>query len=514
MNTTKQYITDIINEDYKHWQAGLVLFAAAMNSGKTTFITKILAPYAGSRDKSILYLCNRSMLSNKVKMAVEEAGVSDIVTVATYQKIEDLLRSGEAPPDTDYIAADEVHYFTTDAQFNEYTDLSYDYIMAAKEQKVVILMSATADMMFRSLEDNGKVSTKNVYRIQPDYSYVDKLVFYTKGILPNLIDNILETEKDSKILVFVNDTNRMKEMHKLYRDQASFNCSQNAKKDLLRICDTNSIQNETFETRILFTTSVADNGIDLKDDRIRHVFSELTDIDALVQSLGRKRPLGENDHCIFYVRKMTPQGISGKKKTADRNATKAGEYLEDPDAFVSTNCYNRQLYNQFRVFRPGYPGYITDDKYLIMLNRMKYIKYQMERIYYARIENLGYIQTVITALDTKYFAPITTNLSEKNCPAGELFLEKLRKYEGKKLYVCNGQHKSIQQLFREDPHVGLKIKGDSPNIQTINGVMDQKCRDYSPRFESHKDWNRKLPNDEPNPYYGKKYWILASQNSI
>ena len=138
----------------------------------------------------------------------------------------------------------------------------------------------------------------------------------------------------------------------------------------------------------------------------------------------------------------------------------------------------------------------------------------MERIYYSRIEKNSFIQTVLDALGAKYFAPITVNQSEKSCPAGESFLAKLRKYEGQKLYVCDGQHKSIQRLFREDPHVGLKIKGDSPNLQTINGVMDQKCRDYSQRFESHKDWNRKLPTGEPNPYYGKKYWILASQNSI
>ena len=80
-------------------------------------------------------------------------------------------------PYFDYIVADECHYFTTDAKFNEYTDVSYDFLMKRKDS-VVLWVSATAKTFFRWLADKGKVKKKYIYRIDKDYSYVKKLYFY------------------------------------------------------------------------------------------------------------------------------------------------------------------------------------------------------------------------------------------------------------------------------------------------------------------------------------------------
>ena len=41
----KQYITDLVGEDYKNWH-GIVVFDAGTNSGKTYFILKTLLPWA------------------------------------------------------------------------------------------------------------------------------------------------------------------------------------------------------------------------------------------------------------------------------------------------------------------------------------------------------------------------------------------------------------------------------------------------------------------------------------
>ena len=49
----KQYITDLVGEDYKNWH-GIVALDAGTNSGKTYFILKTLLPWAYEHRKRIL----------------------------------------------------------------------------------------------------------------------------------------------------------------------------------------------------------------------------------------------------------------------------------------------------------------------------------------------------------------------------------------------------------------------------------------------------------------------------
>ena len=85
----------------------------------------------------MLYLCNRAELKEQIIADAKKAHVDDVMYVTTYQAIQNRLRGGEIIPHYDYVIADECHYFTNDALFNEYTDKSYRYVMT-QEQSVVI----------------------------------------------------------------------------------------------------------------------------------------------------------------------------------------------------------------------------------------------------------------------------------------------------------------------------------------------------------------------------------------
>lgn len=73
----KQYITDLVGEDYKNWH-GIVVLDAGTNSGKTYFILKTLLPWAYEHRKRILILCNREALRNQIARDVNRLGSIEV----------------------------------------------------------------------------------------------------------------------------------------------------------------------------------------------------------------------------------------------------------------------------------------------------------------------------------------------------------------------------------------------------------------------------------------------------
>lgn len=154
---TKQYISDLIGEDYKNWH-GIVVFDAGTNSGKTYFILNVLLPWAHKNHKCILFLCNRDALRNQVEHDASRLGRVEFydeyyddeldryvqgidiknkyeraIRVETYQWLETFLQKDVDAAKTflrafDYIVADEYHYMVTDASFNDHVDVSYEAI--------------------------------------------------------------------------------------------------------------------------------------------------------------------------------------------------------------------------------------------------------------------------------------------------------------------------------------------------------------------------------------------------
>ncbi len=101
---------------------------------KSRFCIQILGKYAKENHKRILYLCNRRKLRKQVFDEVKELGLQNTIYVVSYQLLQRNIQEGGTYSHFDYIVADECHYFTTDAKFNDYTDVSYNYLMEQKNQ--------------------------------------------------------------------------------------------------------------------------------------------------------------------------------------------------------------------------------------------------------------------------------------------------------------------------------------------------------------------------------------------
>lgn len=258
--TTRTYVSDLVGEEYKSWDNESIILDCGTGTGKTKFILSVLAKYAYVHNKNMLYLCNRKKLREQIQYDVGHLGFSN-VEIESYQQLQKKIEDQESIKHYDYIIADEAHYFISDALFNIYTDLSYNFLIHA-ENCVVVYMSATAKDLYNILESKGKVKKNRHYTIQTDYSYVDKLYFFKKKELINILDTLLEKTND-KIIYFCNSKEKFINAYNHFKekDVANFICSEYTKDpsmskinqpDCIKHISNNYI---TFENRILIATN-------------------------------------------------------------------------------------------------------------------------------------------------------------------------------------------------------------------------------------------------------------------
>ena len=126
-NKERKWVSNVIGTDYKNWENEFVILDCGTGSGKTYFCLHILGIYAKNQNKKILYLCNRRKLRNQIFDEIKRLRLLNVIYVTSYQALQRDIQDGKKIPYYDYIVADECHYFTTDAKFNEYTDVSYDF---------------------------------------------------------------------------------------------------------------------------------------------------------------------------------------------------------------------------------------------------------------------------------------------------------------------------------------------------------------------------------------------------
>lgn len=516
----KIWVSNIIGNDYKLWKNEFVVLDCGTGCGKTYFSLHVLGNYAKKQKKKILYLCNRRKLRKQIYSDTKSLGLLNVVYVMSYQMLQRDIQDGKTIPHFDYIVADECHYFTTDAKFNEYTDVSYDFLMKQK-QSVVLWVSATAKTFFRWLADKGKVKKRYIYRVDKDYSYVKKLYFYQKDELTTIIDDILENEPQSKIVVFCNSASRMEEMNKRYADIANYFCSSTSSSTKLKeMCGYSKATKKvadcvitlpdgriTFEKRILFTTTVLDNGVDLKDKDIKHIFSEIFDVDSLIQSLGRKRSVDEEDTCTFYIREFQPKAIQGLLNINEAQLQPVQLYKHSYKEFYEKygNGKERKRLNKNKIFY----SFFAEDKHLskIKVNECRYRKYEQDNNILVQMKELGHIPIL------NYF--LGEELSSKSeyivvdVKQIDMFMEYLKSIEGKWLF-----QEERERIKEEFETIGVKLR--YIGINTFNGALDDVykelylCRFYNKNQNGkyYVDLRRKLEDGSVNPNRDKKFWVL------
>lgn len=510
----KKRFSDLIGDKYKSWKDTRIILDGGTGSGKTYFVLNKIGKYAKECNCKILYLCNRSKLRDQTYGDIKKLKLQDTVIVMTYQSLQNRIKHKDTFPHYDYIIADECHYFTNDALFNEYTDLSYKYLKH-QSKNVVIYISATAKVFFHWMKQKEIVTQEHYFSIPKDYSYVDKVYFYDKKYLIPQIDKILEEEKDSKIIVFCNSITRMLELYKKYENQADYAASQNAVK-VKDICNEKCVYEHkdgtvTFDKRILVTTKVLDNGINIKDKKVKHIFSEILDADSAIQALGRKRRTSEDDTCTFYLKNYSGQAIQGLINTNEYQLEPVMTYRIKYDEFLNKYGQNRKRIRNNKIF---YTKFSNDkDKNNIAFNEMRLNKYLMDNTILGDMKEESYKSVMIGLIG--YSLADKVEELEINIEEKDGFLEYLKSIEGKWLY--SAERKEVVKRFED---IGVKLRRQG--INTLNGALQDfyenryKCRFRNKQIDENGnltkkslvDYRRTLEDGSINPMRNKAYWIL------
>lgn len=307
----------------------------------------------------------------------------------------------------------------------------------------------------------------------------------------------------------------MSELYKKYGDKANYIASKNARK-VQEICDKNCIYEHddgsvTFDKRILITTKVLDNGVDIKDKKIKHIFSEILDVDSAIQALGRKRKISDDDHCTFYIKNYTGQALQGLINTNECQIEPVMLYRTDYEAFFKKYGHNRKMLRTNKIFYTQFES--EKEKNKLRYNRMRLKKYLMDTDTLRDMKESSY-KSIMMCLLGEELASKSLDLDMQVKETDE-FLEYLKSIEGKWLYADD--RKKIVKQFED---IGVKLR--RAGINTLNGALEDqyekryKCRFRNKQLDSNGkltrknlvDKRKKLDDGSENVNRDKTYWIL------
>ena len=342
---TDDMIRNIISNKQK------IVLSGGTGTGKSKFITDKLSRFL---DK-IYYCSSRKALTEDMQQRFNDADTSVITT----QKIEFILKHNNDISDMviditskyDAVVFDEVHLLLDDSNFNEYAEITYNLMLALlKSDIVVVLISATADMLFEHLVNNNYIQQQNIYCIHKDYSvYTCIPIKYSHKQITEryLFKQIIELmdSTDDKILYFaknINDAYKVYQaLNKLYNGDIQFACSKyNSEKHIQRINSIDDIKDGTYQAKLLICTTVIDVGIDLTDSNIKHIITDIADISTIIQCLGRKRLSDMDDKIYFYFVNYNQYYFKRKLEQLKKIKNELNMIRIDAELFLQQHKYN------------------------------------------------------------------------------------------------------------------------------------------------------------------------------
>lgn len=316
LDDSKKLTEQITEDEVKNWNDSKIVLDCPTGMGKTTLINQFVAKVSEGR---VLFLSSRTALTEQQLKNLKNLGVTNM-EVKTYQWLENLIKQRKT--DTinkfyDFIVADECHYFTNDATFNDSTAISYKWI---EEQPTVIYMSATGETIFKYMRDNNKVDL--YYYADHNYSEVATITFcHSDEHMIQCIEDVYNS--DEKMIVFMDKLVRNGELGTKihtslmqwfleHKDDAHFICSKHNKiYDKINEFET-AIVDGHFKKQFLFTTQALEVGIDIHDKDCKHVMVEMFDVDSVIQALGRIR---DKKNVHYYIRVYDKRTLHGKAMT-------------------------------------------------------------------------------------------------------------------------------------------------------------------------------------------------------
>lgn len=345
----ERWLVNGIEEDYKNWlprgverhqKASRIFIESPTGTGKSSFILDKLFPFAAESNYNILYLANRSALNQQIKNAVarklEVKGKIKkdeatfylpesfcCLTVINYQAISlDSTALETFLSDYAYIVFDEAHFFVEDSLFNAKTGLLLKLVLDASPDAVWIFLSAT-------LDGSEELLLAAADKIQPNNlidANLNKLVFrdhrivyknnyqsavYTPSFFRGIDDlmPVINRTVGEKWLIFVSSIQRGKALQQRIKKEtgrkAVFLSSENKAGKRWEMLSAE----ERYDEDVLIATKVLDNGVNIRDEDVRHIVIPFCDRTEFMQMLGRRRT-HEGERVCLYVEVPTIQKIN------------------------------------------------------------------------------------------------------------------------------------------------------------------------------------------------------------
>ena len=518
----KQYITDLVGEDYKNWH-GIVVLDAGTNSGKTYFILKTLLPWAYEHRKRILILCNREALRNQIERDVNRLGSIEVsyedydpalggivdkpaidnkyehtIRVETYQWLETFLQRNEDAAKTylrsfNYIVSDEYHYMVTDASFNDHVDASYEAIKELWTTKACIFMSATARPFFDYWELRKMIPEGQHYRLPMDYRFVSSVKFFYRD--DDELDIIRRVQPGEKILVFVNTIAKLRKLRDTLKADGI--------EDVACLCSKYRQEAEEFDKlddvlvgnvlqhQVTLTTTTLYNGVDMKDRALKYIVSELWNPLVNAQILGRKRPLDEGDTCAVYLLHYPKERLEGELKKIEKYQMEPVEaYRKWFDDRKAWKAYLHQP-ETLEILKKSHTVVLDPREGEYCWRKRATLQARVERVFLLQMLEQGYQTELLKKIDESLLAKV-----ESLDPP--LLLEYLDAHLNEERY-----YEDWQKIFFELGHIYNKTDGHAEKSLPSYTCARQWLQQYGYDLQKKRATSGELRN--------KNVWWVTKQ---
>lgn len=352
-----QYVTDVIGEEYKKWNKGdIIKIKTQTGSGKSYFIKNTLIPYIDEinnlkifNEFKVLILTNRIALSRQTKNDLLKkyniqipSNLKDLddikqiknITLMNYQSLNECIMNESSFNVNyyDYIICDEIQYIFEDS-FTGNTELALnELIYKSNKESIKIFMSATMEQLDNMINKSNCRIWK--YDTNRDYSY---LIPHTYNKQEQLIKQINDDKSKDKWLIFVASIQKgkdlLKELQENNIDAVMIYKGRRDKKSNEEF--NNIITKEKFSCKVLITTKLLDNGVNIMDDKVKNIVVNSWSRENLIQSIGRVRfkSLKEAYNINLYLDKKTHKQVWGKLNAIDKTLKHFELLIADKNEF-------------------------------------------------------------------------------------------------------------------------------------------------------------------------------------
>lgn len=535
-----KYVSDTIGDSWKQWKPGdVVTINAQTGTGKTTFITgnKELSGLIDTlkEGEKLIYFCNRIALKRQIKLdlmvkyniapphKVDKKGkpildknkkylidfkkldnevtrIKNIV-ISSYHAIAESEKEKEYLHKKDisnldqykYIVADEAHWILTDSSFVNKTNFVFRKLIEEKyTNSVLIYISATIDEILPPIKTkfelnqgwNVEENKLHIYTTGIDYSYLNPKYFISNKDIVNTIIN--DKDSDDKWIIFVTGKlmgEKIKEELNEKGISSKFICSGSKDKEFENI-----INGNRFDCKVLVSTKVIDNGINIKDPQVKNIVVMSYDRTTLIQEIGRVRiNIGNQPSINLYIKSM---GKTSFQRLADQYQSKFSAielFRENIEEFQ--NKYNTKVEkapkdifylhndNQWIINRMGHARLLKDDDFAQQMieaftekkDKFAYVKEQLRWLELE--ETFDPCNLIVDIADVEEVNDLQTYL-ENNI--GRLYLAEDKKelIDAIDLTDSRGRKQKTPSLIKEylEENFSLTLKSDCETSRVINGM--------------------------------------------